>query len=283
MSRSWTWKWLVPCLNQSQSKEQSKRSKFLSPTMMVWPQSKRKIFARSFKKDVKSSTKLCHKPKPRTIRQMERQRRSRILMTLAWILTEKLSWRRAKSMRSKRWRPLRIVLIGLVLLNPPSMISLGTMKIKSRSPKITRIEGDQRSMRMCKLKSAIWEMGAGLTTTSLLRFKLGSTGLPKSLLGRIITRQQMFGHSPAQFLKWLLATFYSNPVKVKTTIRMTITWRRWWSFWAACLRIWRYQVKTPANFLIAVETSGESTGWATGHSGRSWRISITCVKLRQSL
>ena len=82
---------------------------------------------------------------------------------------------------------------------------------------------DQKSMRMYKSKSVIWEMDAGLTITLHQRSKLDSTDHQKLSLVQIMIHQQMFGVLLAQSLRWLQEISYLNQEKVKTMIRMMIT------------------------------------------------------------
>jgi hypothetical protein len=101
------------------------------------------------------------------------------------------------------------------------------MKLKIKHKKENK--GKQEALRLMKmswLRSAIWEMDAGLTIILHQRFKLDNTDPQRLSLELTTTPLLMFGVSLVPFLKWSLEISCLSPEKATTMIRTMIIWLR---------------------------------------------------------
>jgi hypothetical protein len=81
-------------------------------------------------------------------------------------------------------------------------------------------------MKMLWSKFAIWVTDAGPIIISPRKSKLDSIDLQRSLLVQTTILQLIFGHLPAQYLKWLLEISSLNQEREATMTKMMTIWPR---------------------------------------------------------
>ena len=105
------------------------------------------------------------------------------------------------------------------------------MKLRKTEPNAVVLSSE----RISNWRFAIWEMDVGPIITSQTRFKRDNTGRRKLSSAQSTVLRPIFGPSRAWSLRWRRETSSSSLEKVRSMVKMTTTWRRWWSCWEECL------------------------------------------------
>lgn len=171
-----------------------------SPVTRDLLQNRRRTLKRRCRRSARSLSNLYPKLLSRLKTTNQCKIPPKILKMLLLQLTRRLLSRRDRLTLKRRLRLLLTVSTDLGRHSQTSTICLGAAR-RSRRRRAMKTSGDLRLTRTFKLKFAIWAMAAGPTTTSRLKSRPDSTGLPKSSLAQITTHLPISGRSPALSLK----------------------------------------------------------------------------------